>query len=89
MILVYKVYIYHIFICLCSCLFPNGSKTWFSVFENVAISIEPKSDSSIGLTISLMMRQHSNRKVERKGVMERKGAGDLREEEVGEKMMLK
>lgn len=60
------------------------SKTWcFSLFENVAISIEPKSDSSIGLTISLMMTQHSNRKVERKGMMERWGMDTLMEEEVG------
>lgn len=30
----------------------------------VSVRIQPKSDWSIGLTISLMMRQHGNRKVE-------------------------
>lgn len=36
------------------------------MFGKVLVNIQPKSDQSIGLTISLMMRQHSNRKVEGK-----------------------
>lgn len=70
-------------------LFSNVSKMWcVSVLFKLLISIQPKSDKSIGLTISLMMRQHSNRKVEGRSEGESgghsEGGGG-----VGEKMRLK